>query len=48
MLINEAKIVSKNAFTGNQFRIESNDENSNVEKALFWVFLQIFGLCFNP
>ena len=46
--MNEAKITSKNAFTSNQFRCEGNHENNNNEKALFWVFLQIFDLCFNP
>ena len=46
--MNEAKIASKNAFTGNPFRSESNHENSNNKKALFWVFLQIFDLSFLP
>ena len=29
MLMNEAKITSKNAFTGNQFMIEGSYENDN-------------------
>ena len=47
-LMNEGKIASKKAFTGNQFRSDGNHENNNNEKALFCVFLQIVDLCFNP
>ena len=46
--MNEGKIASKKAFTGNQFRSDGNHENNNNEKALFCVFLQIVDLCFNP
>ena len=46
--MNEAKITSKNAFNSNQFGSEANHENSNNEKSMFWVVLQIFELSFNP
>ena len=46
--MNEANITSKKAFNSNHFGSEANHENSNNEKALFWVILQIFELSFNP
>ena len=44
---NETKITKESAFNRDHFGTEGNHESSNVEKNLFWVFLQIYDLCFN-
>ena len=44
---NETKITNESAFNRDHFGTEGNRESSNVEKNLFWVFLQIYDLRFN-
>ena len=46
--VNKTKSSDENAFNGSNLGTEGNHESSNDEKVLFWVFLQICNLCFNP
>ena len=45
--VNKSKINGGNTFRREQFEIEGNQESSNDEKNLFWVFLLISDSCFN-
>ena len=46
--VNETKITSENAFSGDHFKTEGNQESGHNENTLFWVYFQIFDPCFNP
>ena len=46
--VNETKITSENAFNGDHFKTEGNQESGHNKNTLFWVYFQIFDPCFNP
>ena len=46
--VNKSKITDEDTFKGDHFEIEGSHESIKDEKPLFWVFLQICYLCFNP
>ena len=46
--LNKIKITVENTFNRDNLGIEGNHEPSKEKKHLFWVFLQICYLCFNP
>ena len=41
-------MTSENACNGHYFTTEGNHKDRNNKKSLFWVFLKICVLCFNP
>ena len=46
--VNETKITSENAFNGDHFKTEGNQESGHNKNTLFRVYFQIFDPCFNP